>query len=785
MRAPPSSTRSANDRPTVNGSSSLRLRAVIRGAVQGVGFRPFIHRLAGRFGLNGWVNNSPQGVFLEVEGPRETLLQFLRCLETEKPPHSSIQSIKSSWLETAGYANFAIRPSEETGGKTTLVLPDIATCPECLREILDPANRRYRYPFTNCTHCGPRFSIIESIPYDRPNTSMKSFTMCPECRAEYDDPRDRRFHAQPIACPVCGPQLELWTPTGEIVLSGDNALRAAAIALRRGKIVAVKSLGGFQLLAAAHNDETILRLRNRKQRKGKPFALMFPTLESVQEACEVSPLEEELLTSPEAPIVLLKRRADCKRELSDWIAPGNPCLGVMLPYTPMHHLLLADLGFPVVATSGNLKDEPIAFSETEALQRLGQIADLFLVHNRPIVRHVDDSIVRIMAGREMILRRARGYAPLPISINSVNRDSNAGATLAVGAHLKSAVAFSRGKDVFVSQHISDLETEQAFRAFRNIILDFQKFYEKKPGIVAADTHPDYLSTRFAQQRTQSGNPRLVMVQHHVAHVLSCMAENDLMPPALGVAWDGTGCGEDGTIWGGEFFKVAGDGIERMAHLRPFRLPGGELAVKEPRRSAAGLLYELFGHEAFEKQASRLNFSPREISALRTMLDRRLNSPLCSSAGRLFDAVAALTGVRQFTEFEGQAAMDLEFALEKVKTEEAYPLRVVRGKTSSPAVFDWSPLVEAILRDRERGVPPGEISARFHNAMAEGIVAVAHLAGQPRIALSGGCFQNRYLLERTILRLRNEGFQPSWHRRVPTNDGGIALGQIVAAWWKGD
>ena len=491
---------------------NARLRIIVRGAVQGVGFRPFIYRLATGAGLKGRVNNSAQGVFIEVEGSRAGLEAFLLRVEAEKPPLSSIQSLEASWLDPVGYVGFEIRQSESGGAKTTLVLPDIATCPDCLGEVFDPGNRRYGYPFTNCTNCGPRFSIIEALPYDRPNTSMKGFTMCPQCQAEYDDPRDRRFHAQPNACPVCGPQLELWDQKGDVLPGGNcGAIAAAADAIRQGQIVAVKGLGGFHLMVAAHHDEAIRRLRQLKHREEKPFAVMFPSLSAIKAACEVSPLEERLLRSPEAPIVLL-RRIHVSRithhvsALSPLLAPGNPNLGVMLPYTPLHHLLLSALGFPVVATSGNLSDEPICTDEHEALQRLGGIADLFLVHNRPIVRHVDDSIVRVMMGRELVLRRARGYAPLPVrfppAIGNVQSAIDK-SVLAVGAHLKNTVALSVGAQVFISQHIGDLETDQAHEAFRRVIADFEDLYESRPAIIAADAHPDYLSTKFARDLSKA------------------------------------------------------------------------------------------------------------------------------------------------------------------------------------------------------------------------------------------------------------------------------------------
>ena len=797
---------------------SARLKLTVRGAVQGVGFRPFIYRLATSAGLTGWVNNSAQGVFIEVEGPHAALQTFLLRLESEKPPRSSIQSLEASWLDPVGYAAFEIRPSEAGGAKTALVLPDIATCPDCLAEIFDPRNRRYRYPFTNCTNCGPRFSIIESLPYDRANTSMKSFSMCPECQAEYNDPLDRRFHAQPNACPVCGPHLTLWDRKGKTSPNqpresahGREALSAAAEAIRQGKIVAVKGLGGFHLMVAAHNEDAVRRLRKLKHREEKPFALMFPSLASVKASCEVSPLEERLLRSPESPIVLLRihvsRFTFHASPLSPSLAPDNPYLGVMLPYTPLHHLLMSALGFPVVATSGNLSDEPICTDEHEALERLGGIADLLLVHNRPIVRHVDDSIARVMMGRELVLRRARGYAPLPISLppSIGNWQSAIGnSVLAVGAHLKNTVALSVGRQVFISQHIGDLETAQSFDAFRRVIADFQNLYDSRPTLIAADAHPDYLSTQYAHDLLSRGSrrtealspaprpsslaPQLILVQHHIAHVLSCMAENELEPPALGVSWDGTGYGLDGTVWGGEFFLVTETSCDRAAHLRPFPLPGGDAAVKEPRRTALGLLYEMFGEAAFAKTnlAPLQAFSPTELGPLKTMLARRLNSPQTSSAGRLFDAVASLVGLRQQFRYEGQAAMELEFALEAAEpTSEAYnfpilPLHASRITHHPPLLLDWSPMVEALLSDLDHRVPLPLISARFHNTLAEAIIAVAKHFGQPRVVLSGGCFQNRYLTERTAQRLQEEGFRPYWHQRIPPNDGGIALGQVVAA-----
>ncbi len=758
-----------------------RLRVVIRGAVQGVGFRPFVFRLASELALSGWVNNSPQGVFLEAEGDPGSLNTFLLRLESRKPPLSSIQSLEASWLDPLGGQGFVIRPSDTTGQPTALVLPDIATCPDCLREVFDPANRRFRYPFTNCTHCGPRFSIIQSLPYDRANTSMHSFPLCPLCQAEFDDPRDRRFHAQPNACPACGPRLQLWSSTGLVLSAGDDALRAAAEAIRRGLVVAAKGLGGFHLLVDARNDVAVNCLRRRKHREEKPLALMFPSLDSIKAVCRVSPLEERLLRSPEAPIALLRRlppQLSPPLHIAAAVAPANSDLGVMLPSTPLHHLLLADLAFPVVATSGNLSDEPICTDEHQALIHLRGIADLFLVHNRPILRHVDDSIVRVLLDREMVLRRARGYAPLPITLKPEFCHPTSKTVLAVGAHLKNTVALAVGPRVFISQHIGDLDTEAANSAFHRVIADFENLYAAKPDVVVSDLHPDYLSTRYASELR---GPRHIGVQHHLAHVFSCLAENEISPPALGVSWDGTGLGLDGAIWGGEFFLVTRDSVQRVAHWRPFPLPGGDQAVKEPRRVALGLLHAVLGNAVFDQVWALpplAAFSKSELATLRTMLDRGLHSPMTSSAGRLFDAVASLTGLRQQTHFEGQAAMELEFALDGIDTDELYQVPFL--PLQPPLVLDWSPMIDSIVSDVHDGVRIGVISAKFHNALAESIVQVARRVGQPSVALSGGCFQNRYLTERAVRLLRAAGFRPYWHQRVPPNDGGLALGQIVAA-----
>lgn len=749
-------------------SESLRAKITVHGAVQGVGFRPFVYRLATQLRLNGWVLNSSQGVFIEVEGPLNLLHEFVVRLEQEKPPLAIIQSLESSFLDIVGYQDFEIRYSDDSGPKTALILPDIAICADCLRELSDPANRRYRYPFTNCTNCGPRFSIIEELPYDRPNTSMRRFKQCPACHAEYHDPLNRRFHAQPNACSVCGPHLELWNPSGRVLAYEDAALLNAAELIQQGKVIAMKGIGGFQLICTAQDEQVVIRLRQRKRREGKPFALMYPALAQVSRDCVVSSLEERLLDSPESPIVLLTRQAG-ESAIAPSVAPGTRTLGVMLPYTPLHYLLMQELGVPVVATSGNLANEPICIDEVEALDRLKDIADFFLIHDRPIVRHVDDSIARVVCHREMVLRRARGYAPLPVRMKEPLPS-----VLAVGAHLKNAVALSVGRDVFISQHIGDLETTMALAAFHRTVADLPRLYEAQPELLACDLHPDYISTKYAD-RAQLTVKR---VQHHWAHVLACMAENELEPPVLGVSWDGTGYGTDGTIWGGEFLVSVQDSFQRVAHLRQFRLPGGETAVKEPRRTAVAVLYEIWGENGLEDRdlAPVNEFSKTELGLIRQMLAKGINAPVTSSAGRLFDAVAALVGIRQQVTFEGQAAMELE-ALIEPGVIAVYPFELSNGV---PQIIDWAPMIGEILVDLQKGVSQGAIAAKFHNTLAEMIIEVARQAVIPKVVLTGGCFQNRYLLEQAVQRLSQAGFKPYWHQRVPPNDGGIALGQIAAA-----
>ncbi len=577
-------------------SNLKRLRVEIRGAVQGVGFRPFVYRLAQDLRLPGWVINDSRGVQVEVEGEEKVLLSFVERLEKEHPPHSVLHSIDTSWLEPEGFVDFEIRHSQEAGVKSVVMLPDLATCSDCLAEVTDPEDRRFGYPFTNCTYCGPRFSIIRSLPYDRPNTTMAGFEMCDDCGQEFREPLDRRFHAQPNACPVCGPRLQWLAPSGEVIAEAASALDRAVEILGEGKVLALKGLGGFHLMVDARNADAVALLRQRKGRYEKPLALMASDLEMAGAICQIDDLARQLLESPESPIVLMPRKR--KAAIAASVAPGNPRLGVMLPYTPLHHRLMQRLGYPLVATSGNLTDEPICIDNQEALTRLAAIADGFLVHDRPIQRHVDDSVLHLVDGAAQPIRRARGLAPMPLIL-----ESEGPVVLAVGGHLKNVVALSVGGRVFLSQHIGDMETPQAFSAFEAVIRDFLEVYEAEPEVIVHDLHPDYATTRWALdsvadrspewKRVLTGKPTLG-VQHHHAHLAACLAENHIEGTALGITWDGTGYGTDGTVWGGEFLLGDAGGFRRVARLRRFRLPGGDAAVKEPRRVALAVLWEMWG-----------------------------------------------------------------------------------------------------------------------------------------------------------------------------------------------
>lgn len=759
-----------------------RLRAEIQGAVQGVGFRPFVYRLAADLDLVGWVINDTGGVVVEVEGDDGPLAQFAERLIADKPPRSVVQAVDLAWLDPVGYTRFEIRHSDNQGAKTVYVLPDIATCPECFADIEDPANRRFQYPFTNCTNCGPRFTIVEALPYDRPHTTMRLFEMCPLCAAEYADPLNRRFHAQPNACPTCGPAVALLARPDDggdwqTVSHAADAIRGAAATLRDGLIVAAKGLGGFHLMVDAGNSDAVARLRERKPRRDKPFALMVRDLAQAHALCVVSPAAEALLASPEAPIVLLPARPDAA--VAPNVAPEMANLGIMLAYTPLHHLLLRETGFPLVATSGNLTDEPICTDNADALARLGHIADAFLVHDRPIARHVDDSIAWLPDGTPRLLRRARGYAPLPVLLSRP-----APSVLAVGAHLKNTVALSVGRQVFISQHIGDLETLEALNAFERVIADFLRLYEAAPAAIAHDLHPAYVATEWAQTITADG-PRApdvprIAVQHHHAHLAACLADARIEGPALGVTWDGAGYGPDGVIWGGEFLLGDATAYRRVAHLRPFRLPGGDAAVRHPGRVALALLWETYGESAVESGLGNLSGqSPAELRVLSEMLRRGVNSPLTTSAGRLFDGVAALVGLYRAVTFEGQAAMALE-NLADPSVRDAYAIDFLAVGGDAPIILDWRPMIEAIVADVRGGTPASVIAARFHNALVAGAVRVARLVGAPHVALTGGCFQNRLLLQRMAQALAQQGVAVVQHRQAPPGDGGISLGQAAVA-----
>lgn len=756
-----------------------RLRLVVRGAVQGVGFRPFVYRMAHQHALAGWCRNASIGVVIEAEGQRRALEAFRLALEQQAPPHAAIHGVETSWLDATGLPPFHIRESADDGAPTAVVMPDIALCEACRGELLDPSNRRYRYPFINCTNCGPRFSIMHALPYDRASTSMRGFPMCPACRREYEDPRDRRFHAEPIACPVCGPQVALWDAARRVVAERDTALVAAATAIRAGRIVALKGLGGFQLLVDAANDEAVRRLRDRKRRDEKPFALMYPDLDQLRLHARVTDVEAGVLRSSAAPIVLLDARDDLGGAVAPAVAPGMRQLGVMLPYSPLHLLLLRDLGRPVVATSGNRAEEPICTDEHDAVARLGDIADVFLVHDRPIVRYVDDSVVRVMRGRELVLRRARGYAPLALPLDSGGR-----CVLGLGGHLKNTVALTTGQALVVSQHVGDLESVRTVEALHTTIDDLERLYRVSPEAVAVDLHSDYASTGIGRRL---GLPA-VAVQHHYAHLLACMVDNDLQGPVLGAVWDGVGLGTDGTVWGGEFLRTNDEGFERVACLRPFRLPGGERAVREPRRSALGLLAAR-GDGALARwfALAPAAFDRVERKVLCQAAERGLNAPVTSSAGRLLDAVAAIAGLSYRMRFEGQAAMLLEQQVD-ASIADGYaitltaPDRLPRlGAWAPPAlVADWAPLVDALLDDVAAGVPVPVMAARVHNALATLVVDVAVRVSASRMLLTGGCFQNRYLADTAITRLERAGVRAYWHQRLPPNDGGIAAGQVLAA-----
>lgn len=749
------------------GVSAARL--VVRGAVQGTGFRPFVYRLARALALTGSIRNTPFGVLIHVEGDPQALAAFRTRLSAEAPPAALLRSVETEAAEVEGDAAFTIGDSDTAGELSVAVLPDLATCPDCVREVFDPADRRFGYPFLNCTACGPRLSIIEGLPYDRPRTAMKGFALCPACRREYDDVGDRRFHAQPVACPACGPRLA-WSEPGAAPSAGDP-LELAARAIEAGRIVALKGLGGYQLLVDARSSAAVARLRGRKGREEKPLAVMFPTLDAVRAAARLSDAEAAWLTSAAAPILLLEMVA--RGVVADDVAPGLRTIGAMLPYSPVHHLLMARLAFPVVCTSGNFSEEPMAIDVAEAEERLGAIADAFVHHDRPIVRPVDDSVARTVGGRLLVTRRARGFAPLPVPLGV-----SLPVVRAYGAHLKNAVAWSGGRQIVVTQHIGDLDHPLSLAAQARAVADFERLFQLAPVAVACDLHPDYATTRLAEA---SGLP-VLRVQHHHAHVASLLAEHDVDGEILGVAWDGTGFGPDGTVWGGEFLRATRTGYRRVARLLPFALPGGEAAARQPWRSAVGALYAVAGLGLWELDVPPVRRAAQWGDVLNALL-RAPGTVRTSSVGRLVDAVSAILGLRQESTYEAHAAMLLEQAA--APATEAYPFSLLeRGEgegPDAPAVeIDWRPALAAVLADARKGVTPSVVSGRFHRTLARMAASVAEWAGIPRVGLTGGCFQNAVLTQLASDELRRRGFDVLTHALVPPNDGGLAVGQALVA-----
>ncbi len=746
---------------------ALSLRVEVTGAVQGVGFRPFAHRLAADLGLAGSVQNLSGGVRIDIEGEADRVRSFLSRLATEIPAGAQIDDVATSPRAARGTKRFEILESLSEGAPGPLPL-DSAPCSECVAELFEPEARRHQYPFVSCAACGPRYSIVQALPYDRSRTSMRVFPMCSECQAEYLDPWDRRFHAQTNCCPACGPRVELWDATGRRLSRDAAALRQAGRAVLDGAVVALKGLGGFQLIVDAAAPQAVERLRTRKGRPEKPFALLVRDVEQARQLCRISAAELSTLRSAAAPIVLLERIPEGAGRVADGVAPENPDLGVMLPATPLHHLLLDEIGSPVVATSGNRSGDPICHMESQAVARLEGMADLFLVHDRPVVHPIDDSVVRVFRGQPCVLRAARGYAPISVPVPG----ARAG-VVGWGAHLKNTVAVSARGRVRVSPHIGDLHSPDS-RALAARTVEWLGRLEE-PGATtcsAVDLHPE--SGQEPEQEVQ--------VQHHYAHVLACMAEHDVSEPVLGIAWDGNGYGPDGTIWGGEFLVCDRRDFRRAAHLRTFPLPGAERAIREGRRAALGVLYELHGSGVLDDLdlAPVRSFRASERRTIARMLERGLNCPRTSSMGRLFDAIASLVDLRHKTGFEGQAAMALEFSSRGRRDAAAYPFPLVQSGSDRPLTADWGPLVEAVIRDARVGLTAGWISACFHETLAALTVAVAEREGLGRVVLTGGCFQNQRLLERAMDRLRNAGFDPLCHRHVPPNDGGVALGQVVHA-----
>jgi hydrogenase maturation protein HypF len=743
-----------------------RLRVRVEGTVQGVGFRPFVYRAATELGLGGWVLNDSRGVLIEAEGDRRALDALLERLRSGAPPLAIVDGVSEETIAATGELEFRITESEEGGEAEAAVSPDVATCDDCLAELLDPGDRRHRYPFTNCTNCGPRFTIVRGVPYDRPLTTMASFEMCELCRAEYEDPLDRRFHAQPNACPVCGPSLRFTDRAGRSLADGNEpSLQAATLALAEGRIVAVKGLGGYHLACRADDEGVVAELRARKHREDKPFALMAPSVESALELVELDDAAAALLTSRERPIALAPRRPDAP--VAESVAPASRELGVMLPYSPLHHLLLADSNAVLVMTSANVSDEPIAYRDEDALGRLAEIADVFLVHDRPIETRTDDSVVRVVADRPLFLRRSRGYVPraLPLSTRRP--------ILACGAELKSTFCLAKGERAWVGHHIGDLKNYETLRSFTEGVEHFGELFAVEPELVAHDLHPEYLSTKYALERE---DVETVGVQHHHAHLAACLAEHRETERAVGAIFDGTGYGTDGTVWGGELLVGDRGGFERAGHLHPVRMPGGERAIRQPWRMACSWLLETLGSEPPLPPLLAQRVAEEDWSRMAELAGSGLASPVTTSAGRLFDAVAALCGIRAEVNYEGQAAVELEAAADPA-VHESYPL-------PGTELLDARETVLAILTDLGAGVPVADVAAKFHNAMAEGAARAcaehARAEGIELAVLSGGVFQNRLLLERTAAALERAGLRVLVPRLLPPNDGGVAFGQAAVA-----
>jgi len=719
------------------------------------------------------VGNDAQGVVIEAEGDAEALARLVDSLGSDAPPLAVVERVSVRELDPQGEGTFRIAHSREGGGRTALVSPDMATCSDCLAEIADPAARRYRYPFTNCTNCGPRFTITTTVPYDRPNTTMAGFPMCPDCAAEYEDPADRRFHAQPICCPACGPQLVLVDRDGTPCPTGDPLAEAVA-RIRAGDVVAIKGLGGYHLAVLAGDETAVAGLRRRKHRDDKPFAVMVADVAGARAWCTVGAEEQTLLESPGRPVVLLERRDDAA--VAPSVAPGNRRLGVMLPYTGLHHLLAAAIGEPFVLTSGNLSDEPIVHDDEDARHRLADIADVFLAHDRPIHSRVDDSVTRVFRGREIVLRRSRGYAPRPVSLPwDFPRP-----VLACGAELKHTFCLGKGHHAFVSHHIGDLENYETWQSFTSGVEHFGRLFDVRPEVVAHDLHPEYLSTKYALELEEAaGHLALTGVQHHHAHVAACLADNGEAGPVIGVAFDGLGWGTDGTVWGGEILVADLAGFERVGHLETVPMPGGAAAIREPWRMAAAWLDAIYGPDVPEHLELRHRHEDRWRDVCR-LARGGLSSPVTSSAGRLFDAVSALCGIRDVIRYEGQAAVELEQRADPGETG-SYPLPFEEGSVLRLRAGE---MVRAVVDDLGRGAPAGVVAARFHRGLAEGVVsacrAVRAERGLTTVACSGGVFQNALLLGLVADGLEAEGFRVLLHSRVPPNDGGISLGQAACA-----